>query len=230
MNVRLVSITQPCIEGVTTPAELLAWHARISNTANQMNHATGPKLMRSLVKRQEWSPFDMLDLTFELTTTRDVGRQMIRHWSMDNWDLMDAQVKWRLQEFSQRYAKVDMPSIEEVICEARAPHPTDRQQSIPVDNPAVQDWWRNAQVSQIAHSQSLYEAALGMGIAKEVARKVLPEGLTPTTMHMKGPLRSWMFYCALRRAHGTQFDHQPIAEACWRIVVEWFPVLDGIEL
>jgi thymidylate synthase (FAD) len=218
MNLRLVSITQPVLEGVSTPAELLAWHARISNTANQMNHATGPKLMRSLVKRQEWSPFDMIDLTFEVTTTRDVGRQMIRHWS------------FRFQEFSQRYAEVPMPPVMEMLRLARAPHPTDRQQSVYINNPAIEDWWNRTQASQIAHSWSLYEAALGMGIAKELARTLLPEGLTPTTLHMKGSLRSWMFYCALRQGNGTQLEHQAVAEACWAIVLEHFPVLEGIEL
>jgi thymidylate synthase (FAD) len=218
VKVRLVSVTQPCVEGVSTPAELLAWHARISNTANQMNHATGEKLMRSLIRRQEWSPFDMIALTFEVTTTRDISRQMIRHWS------------FRFQEFSQRYAEVPEAPIVELVQGARMQHPTDRQASVPTDNGAVDKWWRGAQASQIEHSRRLYDAALQLGIAKEQARKLLPEGLTPTTVHMMGSLRSWMFYCALRRGNGTQFDHQPVAEACWAKVIELFPVLEGVEL
>lgn len=209
---RLIGMTKPVggIERGLTAEALLAYCARVSNTANQENHATGPKLLRSLVRRKEWSPFEMVSLTFEIATTRDVSRQIIRHRSLT------------FQEFSQRYAEVE----EELILRAaRDQHPTDRQSSTPTANDGVADWWLRTQIAMRKHVTETYQAALSMGIAKEVARTILPEGMTPTRLYAQGTLRSWIHYVQLRVAHGTQDEHQRVAGAIWNILTDQFPAL-----
>lgn len=215
MRVRLIGITKPVGLGpYTGSAEaLLAYCARVSNAANQANHETGPKLLRSLVRRQEWSPFEMVSATMEIETTRDIARQILRHRSFS------------FQEFSQRYAEVDdAPSYRD----ARDAHPTDRQSSTLNAKPSVQDDWRRAQERVWSTAMVAYKAALGRGMAKEVARTLLPEGMTPSRIYMAGTLRSWIHYCGLRSTTGTQVEHQEIAKACWAIVTDQFPALDGV--
>lgn len=213
MTVRLIAITHPVIEGVSTPAELLAYCARVSSTSNQMNHATGPRLIKSLITREEWSPLEMVSLTMEIETTRDIARQILRHRSFS------------FQEFSQRYAVV---TDEFVSREARMQHATDRQSSLPCENAAIADWWRCAQASHAEHSRKLYDAALGMGIAKEQARAVLPEGMTPSRLYVQGSLRSWWHYTGLRIQAGTQAEHREIAEAARTIVLDHFPMFQDV--
>jgi thymidylate synthase (FAD) len=206
-QVRTVCVSKPVIDGMTTPSELLAFCARVSATANQDNHATGPKLIRSLIKRSEWSPLEMASMTMEITTTRDIARQILRHRSFS------------FQEFSQRYAKVTDPAV---LREARNQHPTDRQASVEIDDPSVQDDWRRAQqrVWDVANHE--YNRALERGMAKEVARSVLPEGLAVSRLYMAGTIRSWFHYCHLRMDSKTQKEHRLIALQCWECVLEYF--------
>lgn len=215
-SARLIGITQPVctslteamqIEMPTTPQQLLAFCARVSSSANQDNHATGPRLIRSLIRRQEWSPLEMVSVTMEITTTRDIARQILRHRSFS------------FQEFSQRYAEV---TDELVLREARDQDPADRQSSTPTEG-GVKDWWLRAQVSHREHVLQLYKAALNMGIAKEVARTILPEGMTPSKLYMAGTLRSWVHYVGLRALAGTQREHQLVAISCRGVLCDLFP-------
>jgi len=210
MTARLIAISRPVVEGVAGAEQLLAYCARVSSAANQNNHATGARLIKSLIRRKEWSPLEMVSLTIEIETTRDIARQILRHRSFS------------FQEFSQRYAAVGALTHER---ECRMRHPSDRQSSLPCADETVANWWRRALISQAEHSKRLYEAALGLGIAKEQARALLPEGLTPSRLYMAGTLRSWLHYCHLRMGPETQAEHRAVAEACWNIVVEQFPVL-----
>lgn len=210
MTVRLIAITKPVIPEVTTTAELLAYCARVSSTANQQNHATGPRLIKSLITREEWSPLEMVNLTMEIVTTRDIARQILRHRSFS------------FQEFSQRYAEVE---DDPVFRQARNQHPTDRQASIEIDKPSAQDDWRRAQERVWREAIAAYRAARKRGMAKEVARTVLPEGMTQSRLYVQGSLRSWWHYTALRMQPGTQAEHREIAEAARAIVLERFPML-----
>lgn len=207
-NVRAIAVTKPLIEDVSTPQELLAYFARVSSTQNQLNHETGPKLIKSLVKRQEWSPLDMVNLVVEIVTTRDVARQILRHWSL------------KPQEFSQRYAMVQDDPI---FREARLQHPTDRQASIETDDPELQADWLQSQQEVWDKAIAEYNRALERGVAKEVARAVLPEGLTPSRTYFNGTVRSWYHYCELRKKLSTQKEHRLIAEAVWDILASQFP-------
>lgn len=190
--------------------ELIAYMARVSNPDNQDNKETAPKLIKYLVKHKHWSPFEMVNMCVEINTTRDIARQILRHRSFS------------FQEFSQRYAEVDTP---EHFSETRLQDVTNRQNSIPTTDEALNAWWQSMQRRVADDAEWVYRTALGRGIAKEVARKVLPEGLTPTRMYMNGNLRSWLHYVEIRCDEATQKEHRLIAEQCKALLVTQFPSL-----
>lgn len=212
MSVRLIAISRPVIDEVPDSASLLAFCARVSSTANQLNHETGGKLLRSLITRKEWSPLEMISLTMEIETTRDIARQILRHRSFS------------FQEFSQRYAAVVEPPV---FREARLQDTKDRQNSIELDDdhPDVQLWWAQVQMEHTERTERLYSRALEVGIAKEVARAVLPEGMTPSRLYMAGTLRSWIHYLDLRCDRKTQKEHRLIAQAAADIIAAELPDL-----
>ena len=217
-EVSLVGVTKPsAATGCATANELIAYTARVSNPANQNNEKTAPKLLGYLIREGHWSPFEMVSVTMEIKTTRDISRQILRHRSFS------------FQEFSQRYA------ISEGFVrdrEARTQHPKNRQLSLPIEDPndLRQEDWNMLQAEVVNHSVKKYEQALEMGIAKEQARALLPEGLTETTLYMAGTLRSWIHYCNLRRGHGTQKEHIIIADKCWDVLGTHFPdIVEAVE-
>lgn len=212
-GVRLIAVSRPVTNDIPDSSALLAFCARVSSTANQMNHATGGKLLRSLVTRREWSPLEMVSLTMEIETTRDIARQILRHRSFS------------FQEFSQRYAKVD---DEVVLREARLQDHKDRQNSIEVEDESLDIFWRGAQQELAALAFDTYQIALERGMAKEVARAILPEGMTPSRLYMAGTLRSWIHYIGLRADRKTQKEHRAIAEQCRDILCEQFPDLADV--
>lgn len=189
--------------------KLLAYMARVSNPQNQNNPSVAG-LLRYMVRNQHWSPFEMVSACVEIETTRDIARQILRHRS------------FVFQEFSQRYQDVTaLPPAQ--LREARTQDPKNRQAANPTDDIDLADWWRQAQATVVDTTDRLYKEALDRGIAKEQARALLPEGLTPSRMYMSGTLRSWMHYCQLRGGHGTQSEHQDIANALSAIMAEAFP-------
>jgi len=220
-SVTLVSMSMPTALSDCNNAEQLVAHAaRVSNPINQNNAETAPKLLKYLIKNAHWSPFEMVSLTMEIKTTRDISRQIIRHRSFS------------FQEFSQRYAESDTF----VSREARLQDPKNRQNSISLED--VEDFgkggnktpqeqlyeeWNMRQREVINLAEKNYKWALKQGIAKEQARAVLPEGNTETTLYMAGTLRSWVHYCQLRMANGTQKEHMRIAEKCWKVIETHFP-------
>lgn len=211
MTVTLKAISRPVDPAdAETTEQLLAFFARVSSAANQGNHATGAKLIRSLIRRKEWSPLEMVSLTMEVVTTRDIARQILRHRSFS------------FQEFSQRYAEV---ADEPIFREVRGRHPTDRQMSVEIDSPTARTDWDWSQKWVWETARAAYRNALDSGVAKEVARALLPEGLTPSRLYVAGTLRSWLHYCALRREAGTQKEHRAVADAAWAIICREFPVV-----
>lgn len=218
-NVSLIGITQPTIvtsagdgEGDTVTAEqLIAYCARVSNPANQDN-PDSEKLLKYLVKNKHWSPFEMVHIVMEIQTTRDIGRQILRHRSFS------------FQEFSQRYAEVVEMSEPR---EARLQDQKNRQNSIETEDDELQNSWNLVQNEMLLAAKNYYAWAISKGIAKEVARSVLPEGLTMSRMYMSGSLRSWLHYIQIRTEKGTQKEHRLIAEECKKIILEQFPSLRG---
>ncbi len=210
ISVRLVALTQPTIPDCTTAEELLAFCARVSNPENQHNNLTAPRLLKYLVVNGHWSPFEMVSLTLEITTTRDIARQILRHRSFS------------FQEFSQRYASPQFAKPRE----ARMQDHNNRQNSLLCTNETLQAWWVAAQEDLIGECNRIYDLALDNGIAKEVARAVLPEGLTESKLYMAGTLRSWLHYVIPRTQPSTQKEHRDIALRCRDVLLEEFPALN----
>ena len=210
-EVNLVGLTKPsAYTECTTANELVAWAARVSNPSNQNNTATAPKLVQYLIKNQHWSPLEMVHISMEIKTTRDIARQILRHRSFS------------FQEYSQRYAD-PTKDLGFVKREARLQDAKNRQNSIDADDKLLQEHWDIRQARAISESLYAYEWAIENGIAKEQARAVLPEGCTESVMIMTGTLRSWVHYCQLRMDKATQKEHRIIAEQCWEIIGHHFP-------
>lgn len=210
-NVHLVSHSHPVSDFVEDTTELVAFCARVSNPSNQMNKETSEKLIHYLIKNQHWSPLEMVSMCLEITTTRDIARQILRHRSFS------------FQEFSQRYAN-PVQELQFVIREARLQDDKNRQNSIEIEDKELQDWWRQQQESIIENIKSIYNQSIERGIAKEQARAILPEGLTLSKLYMNGTLRSWIHYIQLRSANGTQKEHMMIARECAKVISEVFPL------
>lgn len=210
MTVRLIAITKPVIHEAKNAADLIAYVARVSNPGNQAKVETAPNLLAYLQRNGHWSPFEHASMTLEIETTRDIARQILRHRS------------FCFQEFSGRYAEMpDAPMYRE----ARLQDTKNRQNSLPCDNLHVSTPWADAQERVYHMTREIYEQALDSGIAKEVARVVLPEGLTPSRLYMTGSVRSWLHYIAVRTDLTTQKEHRDVAQACADILYEQFPVL-----
>ena len=215
MNVRLLSYSQPTEDfqslGITDAQELIAYCARVSNPSNQLNTDTSDKLIRYLVRHQHWSPLEMVSACLEITTTRDIARQILRHRSFS------------FQEFSQRYAD-PTKDLEFVTRSGRLQDTQNRQNSIEHDNHLLENEWYRAQQRVIYAAKREYEWAIKNGIAKEQARAVLPEGLIQSRLYMNGTLRSWIHFIELRSANGTQLEHQQVAVACAQAIAAIFPM------
>jgi thymidylate synthase (FAD) len=219
MNVRLVSYSQPTEEfrtqGVDDAQELIAFCARVSNPANQFNNETSEKLIRYLVRHQHWSPLEMVSACMEITTTRDIARQILRHRSFS------------FQEFSQRYAD-PTKDLEFVTRSGRLQDPKNRQNSIEHTDNLLENEWYRAQQRVIYAARREYEWAIKNGIAKEQARAVLPEGLIQSRLYMNGTLRSWIHFIELRSGNGTQLEHQAVAIECARAIAAIFPMASDL--
>lgn len=190
--------------------DLIGYCARVSNPKNQENFDTSEKLLRYCIREQHWSIFEMVHVVMEIKTTRDIARQILRHRSFS------------FQEFSQRYAKVSEPFE---FRETRLQDNQNRQNSIETDDPILDQAWEDLQANVMWVAAENYKRALELGIAKEQARALLPEGLTPSTLYMAGSLRSWIHYCDLRRGNGTQKEHREVADQCWKLLLGEFNFL-----
>lgn len=210
MNVRLISITAPAINEKLTKISgaegLIAYTARVSNPSGQMNDETAPKLLAYLIKNKHWSPFEMVSMTVEISTSRGIAQQILRHRSFS------------FQEFSQRYAQ----ATDFVTYQARRQDVKNRQNSIDDMSIEDNDWFYDAQTAVQTTCSGLYEEALRRGVAKEQARFLLPLS-TATKLYMSGTARSWIHYIQLRADPATQLEHREIAEGCKVIFAQQFP-------
>jgi len=206
-------MSQVSLVWVTPNAEeLVARMARVSNPANQNNPASAPKLLKYLIKNKHWSPFEMVNVCLEIETTRDIARQILRHRSFS------------FQEFSQRYAVAT--GFE--LSEARLQDDKNRQNSLETEDRQLAYWWEGAQRRVLTEAQFMYESALAKGIAKEQARKLLPEGMTQSRMYMNGTLRSWLHFIEIRCDKATQKEHREVAEKVRGIIYEQFPAIKEV--
>ena len=215
MKVKLISHSQaPMYE--ESALDLVAFCARVSNPDNQNNKETSEKLVKYLMKHKHWSPLEMVSCCLEIETTRDIGRQLLRHRSFS------------FQEFSQRYAD-PTKDLEFEVRDARLQDPKNRQNSIQTDDDQLQALWEDKQRDVINTSLDAYNFAISNGIAKEQARAVLPEGNTLSRLYVNGTLRSWIHYIELRGANGTQLEHIELAHAVADVITKIFPIAEDFK-
>lgn len=218
MKVNLVGSSEPKIIGIDNLEEFIAYCAKVSNPQFQNDFTNSKKLLSYLIEHKHWSPFEMASITLEIETTRDIARQVLRHRSFS------------FQEFSQRYKEVSAIENPFVVREARYQDNKNRQDSVELnmDRPYDRDIdraWRSKQ-QQLNHETKIaYQWALDNGIAKEVARAILPEGNTVSRLYMQGNVRSWIHYIELRSGNGTQKEHMLLAHECARAIAPVFPMI-----
>jgi thymidylate synthase (FAD) len=203
MNVKLVSITAPLINGIESAEELIAYCARVSNPCNQLNSETAPRLLKYCIKHAHWSIFEMADMCVEIKTSRAIAAQILRHKSFS------------FQEFSQRYSNI--ASIEDI--ELRKQAESNRQSSSDVISDPI---LKNVVNLCLDHAVQTYHKLINSGVAREVARLVLPLA-TESTLYVKGSVRSWIHYLSVRCEQDTQKEHRLIAESIKDIFVHEFP-------
>lgn len=189
--------------------ELIAYMARVSNPANQNNTETSQRLIRYLIEHKHWSPFEMVNMCVEINTTRSIAAQILRHRSFS------------FQEFSQRYS--DISSIGTPAIPALRRQDTKNRQNSIDDIAEDKKKFFNAKIQHLySECYNVYQDLLDAGIAKECAREVLPLA-TPTRLYMNGTIRSWIHYCQLRCANGTQEEHRIIATGAYKLLQEHLP-------
>lgn len=214
--IKLVSVTNPQIKNddgrFLTAEEFIAYTARVSNPANQLNNETAPKLIKYLLEHQHYSPFEMADFGVEIQTSRAIAAQILRHWTAS------------FQEFSQRYAQ----AAECFIYPARRQDSKNRQNSVDDLDEETKLWFEQAQYDVWHLAFARYKEAIDRGVAKEQARFMLPLN-TKTTIYMKMNIRDWIFYLKLRSANGTQKEHMDIAKAIIsEVMIPNFPVISEV--
>ena len=214
MQTRLISYSKPPEELYVGNdlQELIAYTARVSNPSNQDNTETSEKLLRYLIREKHWSPFEMVSACLEVTTTRDIARQLLRHRSFS------------FQEFSQRYADPTQ-DLKFQFKDARLQDSKNRQNSIDVKDADLQFEWLQQQAEAVNAAKKSYSWAIEKGIAKEQARAVLPEGIIDPRLYVNGTMRSWIHYIGLRSGHGTQKEHIELARSCAESLEPVFPMI-----
>ena len=215
ISAKLVAYTQPTIEvGASNPEEFISYAARVSNPSNQNNYDTAEGLLKYCIRNQHWSIFEMVNAVVEVKAPRDITRQMLRHRSFS------------FQEFSQRYSD----EIQFCDREVRMQDKTNRQNSEECTDLNVIQEWNNIVEHHIGSIYEDYKNARKVGVAKEVARVLLPEGLTMSTMYVNGTLRSWLHYLEVREDQTTQKEHIQLANKIREVLLPVFPTVLGIKV
>ena len=215
ISAKLVAHTQPTIAvGASTPEEFISYAARVSNPSNQNNYDTAEGLLKYCIRNQHWSIFEMVNAVVEVKAPRDITRQMLRHRSFS------------FQEFSQRYSD----EIEFCDREVRMQDKTNRQNSEETTDINLIMAFEAAKTSVDKIAVGEYKRLRTLGVAKEVARVILPEGLTLSTLYANGTLRSWMHYLEIREGNGTQKEHIQLANKIREVLLPVFPTVLGIKV
>ena len=212
-KVRAIGVTVPVVDDIPDSEGILSYAARVSNPQNQDNFETAGKLLQYCVKHKHYSVFETCNLVMEIETPRDIARQILRHRSFS------------FQEFSQRYAQAQ----NFITRECRTQDDKNRQNSISDVTNEQKAWWYGAQLEILERVEELYEGALSMGIAKEVARVILPEGLTMSRMYMNGTVRSWIHFIQVRDDEGVaQKEVVDVARKAKVELLKHFPFLEEV--
>lgn len=212
IKVKVIGVTQPVVDFIPDSEGIISYAARVSAPQNQSNFDTASKLLKYCVDHQHYSVFETCNITMEIEAPRDIARQILRHRSFS------------FQEFSQRYAE----STDFITRECRIQDLKNRQNSFEAQDKDLERWWSDSQSFLLDKVEDLYKQALDKGIAKEVARCILPEGLTMSKMYMNGTVRSWLHYISLRKENGTQAEHIDVALKAKDEVLKYFPFLESV--
>ena len=207
LKAKVIGVTQPTVDSIPDAEGIISYAARVSNPSNQENFNTANKLLSYCAKHNHWSVFETVNVVMELELPRDIARQVLRHRS------------FAFQEYSGRYAEM----TDFCLRDARLQDTTNRQNSIELEDGVLDSAWKQKQEDLMKSVQETYQWALDQGIAKEVARTILPEGLTMSRMYMNGTVRSWMHYCKIRREAATQKEHRIVADLCAEQLTQHFP-------
>jgi len=213
MSARLISYTQSADGNLNDITEQIAYCARVSNPTSQINNENNERLLNYLMNHEHWSPFEMVNICIEITTTRDIVRQILRHRSFS------------FQEFSQRYGEANLRFS---IRETRLQDLVRRQNSFECEDDGLMEEWKTRQESIIECITENYQWALNNGIAKEQSRCILPEGMTISRIYMNGTIRSWIHYLRIRLKWDTQKEHREVAQACFEEIKNIFPLIENI--
>lgn len=213
IKVRAIGVTQPVVDFIPDSEGILSYSARVSNPSNQSNFETAGKLLKYCVEHKHYSVFETCNIVMEIEAPRDIARQFLRHRSFS------------FQEFSQRYAEAH----NFITRECRTQDEKNRQNSKENEDIELHYWWLNQQKMLLEETQHVYERALEQGIAKEVARVILPEGLTMSKMYMNGTVRSWLHLIEVRDDLGvTQKESVDLARKAKAEVLKYFPFLEEV--
>lgn len=212
IKARIIGVTVPVVPEIPDSEGLVSYMARVSNESNQTNFDTAAGLLNYCLRENHVSVFETANIVMEIEAPRDIARQILRHRSFS------------FQEFSQRYAE----ATSFINRQCRIQDEKSRQNSFKSESEQLNSWWEEEQEYLTAKVQYLYKEALKRGVAKEVARTILPEGLTMSKMYMNGTVRSWLHYCAVRDGHGTQLEHTDLAQKCKKEIIKYFPVLEKV--
>ena len=212
-KVRAIGVTVPVVDDIPDSEGILSYAARVSNPQNQDNFETAGKLLQYCVKHKHYSVFETCNLVMEIETPRDIARQILRHRSFS------------FQEFSQRYAE----STNFIIRDCRLQDEKNRQNSVDCNDGDLMEWWDMQQSNLLGLTELLYRKALDKGIAKEVARVILPEGLTMSRMYMNGTVRSWLHFIDVRDDEGVaQKEVVDVARKAKVELLKHFPFLEEV--
>ena len=215
INARLIAYTQPTIAvGASNPEELISYCARVSNPGNQGNYDTAEGLLKYCIRNKHFSIFEMVNAVVEVKAPRDITRQMLRHRSFS------------FQEFSQRYSD----EIEFCDREVRMQDKTNRQNSTPCEDLNIIQEFEYGTTAVTEALKDAYKRLRKLDVAKEVARVILPEGLTLSTLYANGTLRSWMHYLEVREDISTQKEHRMLANKIREVLLPVFPTVLGIKV
>ncbi len=212
IKARIIGVTVPVVPEIPDSEGLVSYMARVSNESNQTNFDTAAGLLNYCLRENHVSVFETANIVMEIEVPRDISRQILRHRSFS------------FQELSQRYAVID----NFIQREARLQDTKNRQNSLKTEDEVIAKQWCEAQEKVLSVIKEEYQKAIDSGIAKEVARTILPEGLTMSKMYMNGTVRSWLHYCAVRDGHGTQLEHTDLAQKCKKEIIKYFPVLEKV--
>lgn len=212
MNVRLITKTVGLHEYENKSIdEIITGVARLSSSREINELFDEPhKLLRHCINNSHWSVFGTCNLGFEITTSRAIGRELLRHWSLQP------------QELSQRYKTIS--EFEPI--EIRKQSTNNRQSSTHVFNPIISsEESANSLIARhLEDGKNLYENLISHNVAKECARMILPE-TTQTVLYFNGKIRDWITTLNQRLHHTAQKECRLVAESIRDLFMEECPLI-----